>query len=79
MVALTGIFNGISNGSGGAGLNGEVTINGVTFSYTGSIADYTIPTTGLYDIAAIGANASNGIPLRSHIAPLSVDSTTAVA
>jgi hypothetical protein len=32
-----------------------VEINSTVFSYTGSVASYTIPTTGLYTIEALGA------------------------
>ena len=53
--ALTGaLTSGVNSG------NGTVTINGVVFSYTGSIVDYTIPTTGTYDILALGAQGGGG-------------------
>ena len=35
--------------------NGYVTINGSIFAYTGAVVDYTIPTSGAYDIIAYGA------------------------
>lgn len=41
--------------------NGVVTINGSAINYTGAIVDYTIPTTGVYDIVAEGAQGG-GIP-----------------
>lgn len=59
MVANAG-FNGTSNGSGGAGLNGYVEIGAATFSYTGSVVSYVIPTTGVYDILAFGAQGGSG-------------------
>ena len=35
--------------------NGYVTINGSIFAYAGAVVDYTIPTSGAYDIIAYGA------------------------
>jgi hypothetical protein len=31
----------------------------VTFTYTGKIVSYTVPTTGLYEIDAVGASGGN--------------------
>jgi len=60
LVTATPGVNGTPNGSGGAGLNGEVEIDGIVFSYTGSIQDYVIPTTGTYSIEAWGAQGGSG-------------------
>jgi Glycine rich protein/PEP-CTERM motif len=60
LVTATAGVNGVANGSGGAGANGEVEIGSVVFSYTGSIQNYIIPTTGVYEIQAWGAQGGSG-------------------
>jgi hypothetical protein len=50
----------VPNGSGAAGSDGEVEIGTVVFSYTGGIQNYIVPTTGVYDIQAWGAQGGSG-------------------
>jgi len=45
--------------------NGEVTVGGMSFNYTGAIVDETIPITGLYDIVAAGAQGGGSIGYES--------------
>jgi hypothetical protein len=59
-VTITPGANGTSNGSANAGLDGYVTINGLDFDATGSIVDYTVPTSAVYDITAVGAQGGGG-------------------
>jgi hypothetical protein len=51
---LSGI-KGVNDSAAAPASNGYVAINGVAFNYVGSLADYIIPTDGLYDIAVYGA------------------------
>ena len=60
LITATAGANGVANGSGGAGLDGEVEIGSVVFSYTGGIQNYIVPTTGVYDIQAWGAQGGSG-------------------
>jgi Glycine rich protein/PEP-CTERM motif len=53
--------NGASNGSGVAGNNGYVAIGSTLFSYTGSVVDYTIPTSGDYFVRLAGAQGGSGL------------------
>jgi hypothetical protein len=59
LIATPG-FNGVANGSGGAGENGWVDVGTLTFFYTGSLQTYVIPTTGDWFIEAVGAQGGSG-------------------
>lgn len=58
VTAAAGV-NGVDNGLGRAGANGEVEIDGIVFNYTGTIQNYVVPTTGVYDIQAWGAQGGS--------------------
>jgi hypothetical protein len=64
LVTLTSGTNGstVVNGNGvvSTGLNGFIEINGILFSYTGSIVDWTAPTTGIYAFIVDGAQGGQG-------------------
>jgi hypothetical protein len=51
----------VPNGSGGAGSDGEVEIGAVVFSYTGSIQNYIVPSTGMYEVQVWGAQGGSGL------------------
>jgi hypothetical protein len=60
VVRLVGGFNGASDEGAGSGRDGYVVINGLRFSHTGGFASYAVPTTGVYDIIAVGAQGGHG-------------------
>ncbi len=57
---ITAGSNGVSDSGGAAGSDGSVSIDGATYSYTGSIVDYFVQTTGDYTIDAAGAQGGGG-------------------
>jgi hypothetical protein len=52
-------FNGIP---GSSASNGYVIVGLTVFNYTGAVVEYTIPTTGFYYVAAVGAQGGPGFP-----------------
>ena len=50
-------FNGVA---GTSPSNGYVIVGLTVFNYTGAVVEYTIPTTGLYYVAAVGAQGGPG-------------------
>ena len=52
-------FNGVA---GFSASNGYVIVGLTVFNYTGAVVEYTIPTTGFYYVAAVGAQGGPGFP-----------------
>ena len=50
-------FNGVA---GPSPSNGYVIVGLTVFNYTGAVVEYTIPTTGFYYVAAVGAQGGSG-------------------
>ena len=50
-------FNGVP---GPSPSNGYVIVGLTVFNYTGAVVEYTIPTTGFYYVAAVGAQGGTG-------------------
>ena len=48
---------------------GKVVSGSISFSYTGKIVTFTAPTTGTYDIEAIGGSGGNGLLVWAETAP----------
>jgi PEP-CTERM motif len=54
-------FNGVPGPFTGSNANNGYVIVGLTvFNYTGTVVEYTIPTTGFYYVAAVGAQGGSG-------------------
>jgi hypothetical protein len=50
-------FNGVP---GASASNGYVIVGLTVFNYTGAVVEYTVPTTGFYYVAAVGAQGGSG-------------------
>jgi hypothetical protein len=57
---LLGGSNGTADLAGATGLDGFVSIDSLVFSFSGSMVEYTIPATAVYDIVAAGAQGGGG-------------------
>ena len=61
-------FNGVA---GISPSNGYVIVGLTVFNYTGAVVEYTIPTTGFYYVAAVGAQGGPGFAAAAATGPAS--------